>query len=124
MKQQLAACVLCCLSEDGLFAQRCGWHRCVQVHSLPCSFAPFQRSLGARAAPAWLRRLCGHLLSERLLRPGGVQAVVRGILEGTDGEWGALGASITDSEVSGDTSSHERPRRAETQELDLRTGLC
>ncbi|NWT21617.1 TNG6 protein, partial [Vireo altiloquus] len=39
-------------------------------------------------APAWLRRLCGHLLSERLLRPGGVQAVVRGVLEGTDGEWG------------------------------------
>ncbi|NWW38199.1 TNG6 protein, partial [Panurus biarmicus] len=37
-------------------------------------------------APAWLRRLCGHLLSERLLRPGGVQAVVRGVLEGTDGE--------------------------------------
>ncbi|NWZ72193.1 TNG6 protein, partial [Acrocephalus arundinaceus] len=44
-------------------------------------------------APAWLRRLCGHLLSERLLRPGGVQAVVRGILEGTDGEWGALGGA-------------------------------
>ncbi|NWR25056.1 TNG6 protein, partial [Emberiza fucata] len=42
-------------------------------------------------APGWLRRLCGHLLSERLLRPGGVQAVVRGVLEGTDGEWGALG---------------------------------
>ncbi|NXK64892.1 TNG6 protein, partial [Sylvietta virens] len=37
-------------------------------------------------APAWLRRLCGRLLSERLLRPGGVQAVVRGILEGTDGD--------------------------------------
>ncbi|NXU98130.1 TNG6 protein, partial [Cettia cetti] len=36
--------------------------------------------------PAWLRRLCGHLLSERLLRPGGVQAVVRGVLEATDGE--------------------------------------
>ncbi|NXY25191.1 TNG6 protein, partial [Atrichornis clamosus] len=44
-------------------------------------------------APAWLRRLCGHLLSERLLRPGGVQAVVRGILEGTDGEWRALGGA-------------------------------
>ncbi|NXE69564.1 TNG6 protein, partial [Calcarius ornatus] len=37
-------------------------------------------------APGWLRRLCGHLLSERLLRPSGVQAVVRGVLEGTDGE--------------------------------------
>ncbi|NXH49594.1 TNG6 protein, partial [Dicaeum eximium] len=44
-------------------------------------------------APAWLRRLCGCLLSERLLRPGGVQAVVRGVLEGTDGEWGALGGA-------------------------------
>ncbi|NXU15800.1 TNG6 protein, partial [Pardalotus punctatus] len=43
--------------------------------------------------PAWLRRLCGHLLSERLLRPSGVQAVVRGVLEGTDGEWGALGGA-------------------------------
>uniref|UniRef100_A0A8C9N1C9 Transport and golgi organization 6 homolog n=1 Tax=Serinus canaria TaxID=9135 RepID=A0A8C9N1C9_SERCA len=48
---------------------------------------------GAGAAPAWLRRLCGHLLSERLLRPSGVQAVVRGVLEGTDGEWGALGGA-------------------------------
>ncbi|XP_032627261.1 transport and Golgi organization protein 6 homolog isoform X2 [Chelonoidis abingdonii] len=33
-------------------------------------------------APAWLRRLCGQLLSERLMRPNGVQAVVRGIMEG------------------------------------------
>uniref|UniRef100_A0A667HI51 Transport and golgi organization 6 homolog n=1 Tax=Lynx canadensis TaxID=61383 RepID=A0A667HI51_LYNCA len=33
-------------------------------------------------APAWLRRLCGQLLSERLMKPSGVQAVVRGILEG------------------------------------------
>ncbi|KAJ1083801.1 hypothetical protein NDU88_003956 [Pleurodeles waltl] len=32
--------------------------------------------------PAWLRRLCGQLLSERLMKPNGVQAVVRGILEG------------------------------------------
>ncbi|KAI1235642.1 Transport and Golgi organization protein 6, partial [Lamprotornis superbus] len=52
------------------------------------------RSLGARAAPAWLRRLCGHLLSERLLRPGGVQAVVRGILEGTDGGASAEAAAL------------------------------
>ncbi|XP_028333499.1 transport and Golgi organization protein 6 homolog isoform X2 [Physeter macrocephalus] len=37
-------------------------------------------------APAWLRRLCGQLLSERLMRPSGVQAVVRGILEGAGGE--------------------------------------
>ncbi|NXR49745.1 TNG6 protein, partial [Hippolais icterina] len=45
-------------------------------------------------APAWLRRLCGQLLSQRLLRPGGVQAVVRGILEGTDGAAGAEAAAL------------------------------
>ncbi|NXK98267.1 TNG6 protein, partial [Formicarius rufipectus] len=45
-------------------------------------------------APAWLRRLCGRLLSERLLRPGGVQAVVRGILEGTGGGAGAEAAAL------------------------------
>ncbi|NXQ17280.1 TNG6 protein, partial [Peucedramus taeniatus] len=45
-------------------------------------------------APAWLRRLCGRLLSERLLRPGGVQAVVRGVLEGTDGGAGAEAAAL------------------------------
>ncbi|NXM67207.1 TNG6 protein, partial [Serilophus lunatus] len=45
-------------------------------------------------APAWLRRLCGHLLSERLLRPGGVQAVVRGIMEGTGGGAGAEAAAL------------------------------
>ncbi|NXS81741.1 TNG6 protein, partial [Erpornis zantholeuca] len=45
-------------------------------------------------APAWLRRLCGHLLSERLLRPGGVQAVVRGVLEGTDGGAGTGAAAL------------------------------
>ncbi|XP_056356902.1 transport and Golgi organization protein 6 homolog [Oenanthe melanoleuca] len=55
---------------------------------------PKQRSAGAGAAPAWLRRLCGHLLSERLLRPGGVQAVARGVLEGTDGGAGAEAAAL------------------------------
>ncbi|NWI94293.1 TNG6 protein, partial [Pitta sordida] len=45
-------------------------------------------------APAWLRRLCGHLLSERLLRPGGVQAVVRGVMEGTGGGAGAEAAAL------------------------------
>ncbi|NWS05669.1 TNG6 protein, partial [Motacilla alba] len=45
-------------------------------------------------APAWLRRLCGRLLSERLLRPGGVHAVVRGVLEGTDGGAGAEAAAL------------------------------
>eukprot|EP00062_Callorhinchus_milii_P021763 gi/632978818/ref/XP_007906127.1/ PREDICTED: transport and Golgi organization protein 6 homolog [Callorhinchus milii] len=34
------------------------------------------------AAPRWLRVLCGQLLSQRLMKPHGVQAVVRGILEG------------------------------------------
>ncbi|XP_068116227.1 transport and Golgi organization protein 6 homolog isoform X2 [Hyperolius riggenbachi] len=40
--------------------------------------SPAQRA----PAPAWLRRLSGQLLSERLMRANGVQAVVRGILEG------------------------------------------
>ncbi|NXH16002.1 TNG6 protein, partial [Bucco capensis] len=39
--------------------------------------------------PAWLRRLCGQLLSQRLLRPNGVQAVLRAVLEGTGGAAGA-----------------------------------
>uniref|UniRef100_A0A7N8YC88 Transport and golgi organization 6 homolog (Drosophila) n=1 Tax=Mastacembelus armatus TaxID=205130 RepID=A0A7N8YC88_9TELE len=38
------------------------------------------------SAPAWLRRLCGQLLSERLMQPNGVQAVVRAILEGGTGD--------------------------------------
>ncbi|KAM7002325.1 transport and Golgi organization protein 6 homolog [Tautogolabrus adspersus] len=37
------------------------------------------------SAPAWLRRLCGQLLSERLMQPNGVQAVVRAILGGGTG---------------------------------------
>ncbi|XP_063049702.1 transport and Golgi organization protein 6 homolog [Engraulis encrasicolus] len=44
---------------------------------------------GGRAAlpqaPAWLRRLCGQLLSERLMQPSGVQYVVRAILQGGSG---------------------------------------
>ncbi|XP_042336576.1 transport and Golgi organization protein 6 homolog [Sceloporus undulatus] len=51
-------------------------------HDRECPLAP---------APAWLRRLSGQLLSERLLRPGGVQAVVRGVLEGAGA--GAMGGS-------------------------------
>ncbi|XP_029466524.1 LOW QUALITY PROTEIN: transport and Golgi organization protein 6 homolog [Rhinatrema bivittatum] len=46
-----------------------------QPHAAPCSKHLVH-------APAWLRRLCGQLLSERLMRPNGVQAVLRGILEG------------------------------------------
>ncbi|XP_033929054.1 transport and Golgi organization protein 6 homolog isoform X1 [Melopsittacus undulatus] len=46
-------------------------------------------------APAWLRRLCGQLLSERLMRPRGVQAVVRGIMEGAGaGGAGAEAAAV------------------------------
>ncbi|KAM6430576.1 transport and Golgi organization protein 6 homolog isoform 2-T2 [Liasis olivaceus] len=45
--------------------------------------------------PAWLRRLCGHLLSGRLLRPGGVQAVIRGILEGAGA--GAAGGNSAEA---------------------------
>lgn len=41
---------------------------------------------GQGATPAWLRRLCGQLLSERLMQPQGVYAVVRAILEGTGAE--------------------------------------
>ncbi|NXJ85647.1 TNG6 protein, partial [Trogon melanurus] len=45
--------------------------------------------------PAWLRRLCGRLLSERLMRPNGVQAVVRGVMEGTGaGGTGAEAAAV------------------------------
>ncbi|XP_036399762.1 transport and Golgi organization protein 6 homolog [Megalops cyprinoides] len=36
-------------------------------------------------APPWLRRLCGQLLSDRLMQPSGVQAVVRAVLEGGAG---------------------------------------
>uniref|UniRef100_A0A3Q2E9A6 Transport and golgi organization 6 homolog (Drosophila) n=1 Tax=Cyprinodon variegatus TaxID=28743 RepID=A0A3Q2E9A6_CYPVA len=47
---------------------------------------PKQVSRASRgSAPAWLRRLCGQLLSERLMQPNGVQAVVRAILEGGTG---------------------------------------
>ncbi|XP_077611784.1 transport and Golgi organization protein 6 homolog [Crocuta crocuta] len=46
-------------------------------------------------APAWLRRLCGQLLSERLMKPSGVQAIVRGILEGA----GAGEAGGSDAEA-------------------------
>nr|XP_060643989.1 transport and Golgi organization protein 6 homolog [Anolis sagrei ordinatus] len=49
-------------------------------------------------APSWLRRLCGQLLSERLLRPGGVQAVVCGILEGAGA--GTMGGSSAEAAAS------------------------
>ncbi|XP_056272526.1 transport and Golgi organization protein 6 homolog [Pseudoliparis swirei] len=37
------------------------------------------------SAPTWLKRLCGQLLSQLLMQPKGVQAVVRAILEGGTG---------------------------------------
>uniref|UniRef100_A0A8C6RMG2 Transport and golgi organization 6 n=1 Tax=Nannospalax galili TaxID=1026970 RepID=A0A8C6RMG2_NANGA len=49
-------------------------------------------------APGWLRRLCGQLLSERLMRPSGVQAVVRGILEGAGA--GAAGGSDAEARAA------------------------
>ncbi|XP_008068236.2 transport and Golgi organization protein 6 homolog [Carlito syrichta] len=57
---------------------------------LPQSCTDVKTQLRCRT-PAWLRRLCGQLLSERLMRPNGVQAVVRGILEGAGA--GAAGGS-------------------------------
>lgn len=66
--------------------------------ALPCVHCPFFQSgaggssggSSSRAAlgsaPAWLRRWCGQLLSERLMQPNGVQAVVRAILGGGTGE--------------------------------------
>ncbi|KAM9854731.1 transport and Golgi organization protein 6 homolog [Aulostomus maculatus] len=53
----------------------------------PKQSGPAGHSSGSssRLAPAWLRRLCGQLLSERLMEPKGVQAVVRAILEGGKG---------------------------------------
>ncbi|KAG7453732.1 hypothetical protein JOB18_009148 [Solea senegalensis] len=42
-------------------------------------------SSSSRSAPAWLRRLCGQLLSERLMQPNGVHAVVRAVLGGGTG---------------------------------------
>uniref|UniRef100_A0A3Q3JTX1 RNA polymerase II assembly factor Rtp1 C-terminal domain-containing protein n=1 Tax=Monopterus albus TaxID=43700 RepID=A0A3Q3JTX1_MONAL len=46
---------------------------------------PKQVGSSSRSAPAWLRCLCGQLLSERLMQSNGVQAVVRAILEGGTG---------------------------------------
>ncbi|XP_069829089.1 transport and Golgi organization protein 6 homolog [Dendropsophus ebraccatus] len=61
----------------------------------PCGAAS---SLQRPPAPAWLRRLSGQLLSERLMRPNGVQAVVRGILE--DAGAGAAGGREAEAAAS------------------------
>ncbi|KAG5848544.1 hypothetical protein ANANG_G00099580 [Anguilla anguilla] len=47
-------------------------------------------------APPWLRRLCGQLLSERLMQPSGVQAVVRAVLEGSGGGGAGSGPASSD----------------------------
>ncbi|KAI1890045.1 hypothetical protein AGOR_G00169170 [Albula goreensis] len=49
-------------------------------------------------APPWLRRLCGQLLSDRLMQPNGVQAVVRAVLEGVGA--GAVGGAGTEAAAS------------------------
>ncbi|XP_066570075.1 transport and Golgi organization protein 6 homolog isoform X1 [Amia ocellicauda] len=49
-------------------------------------------------APPWLRSLCGQLLSDRLAQPSGVQAVVRGILEGAGA--GAVGGMDAEAAAS------------------------
>ena len=35
--------------------------------------------------PQWMRSVCGQLLSERLMKPNGVKAVLHGVLEGSTG---------------------------------------
>lgn len=52
----------------------------------PKQSGPVGSSSGSSCrAPAWLRHLCGQLLSECLMQPNGVQAIVRAILEGGTG---------------------------------------
>ncbi|XP_073419547.1 transport and Golgi organization protein 6 homolog isoform X2 [Dendrobates tinctorius] len=55
-------------------------------------------SLQRAPAPSWLRRLIGQLLSERLMRHNGVQAVVRGILE--DAGAGVVGGREAEAAAS------------------------
>ena len=38
---------------------------------------------GFPKVPVWLRKFCSHVLSQKLMRPRGVQYVLRGMLEGT-----------------------------------------
>ncbi|KAK7891995.1 hypothetical protein WMY93_023958 [Mugilogobius chulae] len=64
--------------------------------------------------PTWLRNLCGQLLSERLMQPHGVHAVVRAILEGTGAEsdWrkcdGVAKILVTCPQQSKSTNSYYR----------------
>lgn len=37
--------------------------------------------------PQWMRSVCGQLLSERLMKPDGVKAVLHGVLEGSTGSY-------------------------------------
>ncbi|XP_035521425.1 transport and Golgi organization protein 6 homolog [Morone saxatilis] len=56
-----------------------------QPAAVRSSSGPSSSRAALGSAPAWLRRLCGQLLSERLMQPNGVQAVVRAILGGGTG---------------------------------------
>lgn len=48
-----------------------------------------QRGAGGKGGgPRWLKRVCGRLLSERLMKEDGVHAVLMGIFETTAGQWG------------------------------------
>uniref|UniRef100_A0A8P4KHJ4 Transport and golgi organization 6 homolog n=1 Tax=Dicentrarchus labrax TaxID=13489 RepID=A0A8P4KHJ4_DICLA len=57
-----------------------------QSAAVRSSSGPSSSRAALGSAPAWLRRLCGQLLSERLMQPNGVQAVVRAILGGGTGD--------------------------------------
>ncbi|XP_064640492.1 transport and Golgi organization protein 6 homolog [Lineus longissimus] len=49
-------------------------------------------------APSWLRRACGRLLSEQVMKPMGVHHVLRGLLQGAEGG----GSSTSDGSGTGD----------------------
>uniref|UniRef100_A0A674K4N8 Transport and golgi organization 6 homolog n=1 Tax=Terrapene triunguis TaxID=2587831 RepID=A0A674K4N8_9SAUR len=71
-------------------------------------------------APAWLRRLCGQLLSERLMRPSGVQAVVRGIMEGAGSKYVLAALSILDLlHIQDKLTAHQFQRVATTALLTM-----
>ncbi|XP_022106681.1 transport and Golgi organization protein 6 homolog isoform X2 [Acanthaster planci] len=55
-------------------------------------------------APAWLKKECGRLLSERLMQPKGIQSALRGLLD--IGDWrkcDAVARVITDCPLQGNT---------------------
>ena len=44
-----------------------------------------KHSVSSSQTPKWMRNVCGQLLSERLMKPNGVKAVLQGFLEGLAG---------------------------------------